>query len=470
MTTATAPIASDPDVASTERSQPRRRGLRIALGAGIPLLLAAGAVGYASTLFIAPGVVVAGVPVEWMTEAAARDAIAARFADADATIGEVALPLADLGIEIDAEALAAQALAAHPSWKVMEWHPEPIGVELAVDPNAADAALRQAAPDLYADPVDAQVVFDADAGVYAEKPGQNGRGVDVGSLSAALTSAYNARGAIAAEPTATEQPPALTTEAAQAFAGELNAQAEGAGFFVEGGGSVPLDLATIASWTTVTGDPAAGGFAVTADAAKIDAVVQALPGQLNRTPQPSQVVVNSSGTVLKTLQAGQDGFGLASTDGVAAQVAQSVQGGDFRFELQGQVIPHEAQTLLRTIEVDKSAGRVMMYENGGLVASYPVAIGTGGAHETRTGHFRVYVQRSMQNMGDCGGNYGYGYCTRNVKWVSFFNGDQGFHGTYWHSNFGAGARMSHGCVNMTEWAANELYRFAQVGTEVWVHD
>ena len=471
MSTVTAPIQAVPDVAPTAEPRPRRRGLRIALWTGIPLLLVAGAAGYASTLFIAPGVTVAGVPVEWMTQDAARDAIAARFDGAEATIGDATLALTDLGVVVDADALAAQALATYPSWKIGEWHPAPLGVELAVDPAAADAALRQTAPDLYAEPVDAQVVFDAAAGAFAAQPGTNGRGVDVTTLSADLTASFDDNGALAAEPTVTEQPPALTTDAATAFAGQLNAQADGAGFHVDGGASVPLTLATIASWITVTGDPDAGSFAVAADEAAIDAVVQTLPEQLNRPAQPSQVIVNSAGTVLKTLQAGQDGFGIASTDGLAGLIAQSVEGGDFHFEIAGQVIPHEAQTLLRTIEVDKSAGSVAMIENGSVVASYPVAIGTGGSHETRTGHFAIYVQRAMQDMGDCnGGSHGYGYCTENVKWVSFFNGDQGFHGTYWHNNFGAGARMSHGCVNMTEWAAYELYRFAQVGTEVWVHD
>jgi len=471
VSTATAPTETDPGPAPAAETRPRRRGLRIALWAGIPLLLVAGAAGYASTLVIAPGVTVAGVPVEWMTQDAAREAIAARFADADATIGDATVPLTGLGIAVDAEALAAQALSTYPVWKLMEWNPAPIGVDLAVDPQAADATLREAAPALYAAPVDAQVVFDAAATAFAAQPGQNGRGVDVGALAADLTTAFRDRGALSAEPTVVEEAPALTTDVAAAYAASLNGQAEGAGFHVDGGASLPMDLATIASWIAVAGDPETGTFAITADAAKIDAVVQTLPGQLNREAQPSQVVVNSAGTVLKTLQAGADGFGLASADGLAELVAKSVEARDFRFEIEGQVIPHEAQTLLRTIEVDKSAGTVMMFENGALVGSYPVAIGTGGAHETRTGHFRIYVQRSIQDMGDCnGGDHGYGYCTEDVPWVSFFNGDQGFHGTYWHSNFGAGARMSHGCVNMTRGAAYELYSFAQVGTEVWVHD
>ncbi|MCB0137619.1 MAG: L,D-transpeptidase, partial [Caldilineaceae bacterium] len=43
-------------------------------------------------------------------------------------------------------------------------------------------------------------------------------------------------------------------------------------------------------------------------------------------------------------------------------------------------------------------------------------------------------------------------------WVQYFYEDYGFHGTYWHSNFGQ--PMSHGCVNMTNADAKWLYEWA----------
>ncbi len=45
-----------------------------------------------------------------------------------------------------------------------------------------------------------------------------------------------------------------------------------------------------------------------------------------------------------------------------------------------------------------------------------------------------------------------------VPWVSFFHSfGIGFHGTYWHNNFGTW--MSHGCVNMRNEDAKWLYRW-----------
>lgn len=469
MSTITEPIAV-PSLDEPASGPARRRG-RIALWLGLPLVLVAAGAAYASTLLIAPGVTIAGTPVQWMTAGAAEEAIRARVADAEVVVGGVSTTAADLGVSIDAGALARHALGTHPLWNVGGWDPAPIDAPLALDPAAASDVLRAQSPELFAGPVDARVVFDERAGRFAAVPAQPGRGVDLAALEVDLRASLAAGGALTAELRQTEQAAAVGTDTAAAFADGLNAQAEDAGFHIEGGESLRVELATVASWIEIAADPADGGFVIHSDVAAIDEVVRTLPEQLNRAPVNGQVVTNSAGAHLRTIQQGQDGFGLASTDGLAEKVAASVNAGDVRFELHVSVIPHESQTLLRTIEVDKSAGLTLLYENGALVASYPVAIGTGGQYETRSGRFTVYVQRAMQDMGDCnGGDYGYGYCAENVPWVSFFNGDQGFHGTYWHGNFGAGARMSHGCVNMTIAAAEHLYRFAQVGTEVWVHE
>ncbi|KQZ06025.1 hypothetical protein ASD19_13055 [Microbacterium sp. Root53] len=482
MSTVTEPIVlPDAAVEPAPPSRPRARGARVALWLGLPLLLAGAAAAVASTQLIAPGVTVAGADIGWMTADAAADAIRDRVSGAEVHVAGAALTSAGLGVSVDAEALAARALGAHPLWNVTAWDPGPLPTGLALDAATAAATLRQHLPDLFADPVDARVVFDEEAGRFAADPARPGRGVDLAALETDLRDALTAGGALAAEPRPTEQEPAIETGAAEELASRLNGQADEAGFHLDGAGSLPIGLATVASWIDIAPDPAAGGFTISADVPAIGEVVAGLPQKLNRAPADSLVVTDSAGRHLRAIQAGQDGYGLASTAGLAEKVAASVEKGDLTFELQGQIIPHGAQTLFRSIEVDKSAGRTHLYENGALVASYPVAIGTGGVRdgvqtETQTGRFTVTSQLAGQHMGSCDarGNHipggRFAYCQPNVPWVSYFNGDQGFHGTYWHGNFGAGARMSHGCVNMTVAAAEHVYRFAQIGTEVWVHE
>ena len=62
---------------------------------------------------------------------------------------------------------------------------------------------------------------------------------------------------------------------------------------------------------------------------------------------------------------------------------------------------------------------------------------------------------------------GPGYYLSDVPWVMFFYDEYGFHGTYWHDNFGA--PMSRGCVNLRTEDAEWLYHWASVGTPVVVH-
>jgi hypothetical protein len=78
---------------------------------------------------------------------------------------------------------------------------------------------------------------------------------------------------------------------------------------------------------------------------------------------------------------------------------------------------------------------------------------------TPTGQFYVEVKLALRHMGD-------GHLTSNleayelpgVPWVSFFHlTGVGFHGTYWHNDYGR--PMSHGCINMRPEEARWIYRW-----------
>ena len=95
----------------------------------------------------------------------------------------------------------------------------------------------------------------------------------------------------------------------------------------------------------------------------------------------------------------------------------------------------------------------------------PGAVHTAQPHESARGTFRINSHVVMQDMGCVPG---YDYCTKDVKWVMYYNGDEAFHGTWWHDNFGN--KMSHGCMNLSEANAKWLWDWTPIGTEVWVHD
>jgi lipoprotein-anchoring transpeptidase ErfK/SrfK len=114
----------------------------------------------------------------------------------------------------------------------------------------------------------------------------------------------------------------------------------------------------------------------------------------------------------------------------------------------------------RWIEVNLSEQRVYAYEGDVIVNSFLVSTGLPDT-PTVTGEYQIYVKVPIQDMS------GPGYYLSDVPWVMYFYDEYGFHGTYWHNNFGT--PMSRGCVNMTIEEAKWLFYWASVGTKVSIH-
>jgi len=112
------------------------------------------------------------------------------------------------------------------------------------------------------------------------------------------------------------------------------------------------------------------------------------------------------------------------------------------------------------IEVNLTQQRVYAWNGDVLANSFIVSTGTW-ATPTVTGTFNIWNKTPIQTMS------GPGYSLPNVPWVMYFYKDYGFHGTYWHNNFGT--PMSHGCVNLTIPDSEWLYNWASYGTTVKVH-
>jgi len=115
---------------------------------------------------------------------------------------------------------------------------------------------------------------------------------------------------------------------------------------------------------------------------------------------------------------------------------------------------------VRWIEVNLTEQRVYAWEGDVLMNSFIVSTGTW-ATPTVTGTFSIWNKTRIQTMS------GPGYSLPNVPFVMYFYKDYGFHGTYWHNNFGT--PMSHGCVNLTIPDSEWLYNWASYGTTVKVH-
>jgi lipoprotein-anchoring transpeptidase ErfK/SrfK len=77
---------------------------------------------------------------------------------------------------------------------------------------------------------------------------------------------------------------------------------------------------------------------------------------------------------------------------------------------------------------------------------------------TVTGEFRIRMKVRSQTMSGGDPALGNDYSLPNVEWVQYFYRDYGFHGTYWHKDFGR--PKSHGCINMTNADAKWLFDWA----------
>jgi lipoprotein-anchoring transpeptidase ErfK/SrfK len=115
---------------------------------------------------------------------------------------------------------------------------------------------------------------------------------------------------------------------------------------------------------------------------------------------------------------------------------------------------------VRWIEVNLTEQRVYAWEGDVLMNSFLASTGTW-ATPTVTGTFKIWNKTRIQDMS------GPGYYLPDVPFVMYFFEDYGFHGTYWHNNFGT--PMSHGCVNLTIPDSEWLYNWASYGTTVKVH-
>ncbi|MGH3691252.1 MAG: L,D-transpeptidase [Microbacterium sp.] len=458
-TTGEQPLAWAPAEPAPKKS---RLGLWIGLGLGV---VAVGA-GAASMILIAPGTTVAGIPVGWMTPGAAADAINSHLAETEVTLtgdGEgTVLTGADLGASVDATALADTAFAEHPLWNLGAWMGDPVPAEITVDSEMATAALRAAAPASFSDPVDAGVVFDAASSSYVVTGSEPGTGIDVAGVSAAFSEAIaDGRKTLEYSGNPTEAAAAVSDDDAAATASTLNSMLSTVGFYVGEERTVPIDPAFAASWLTVSDQD--GQLRIQADPQAIQRSVDALPPLVDRAPVNATNIVDSAGTVLRAEQEGVAGRALGDTSGIADQFAQQLAAGDGVFALTVAETPFETVSLFRRIDINLSSQRAILYENGAVVNSWAVSTGLPGTL-TPTGNFKVFAHTRIQDMG-CYPNAP--YCTKDVPWITWFAPNIGFHGTYWHNNFGQ--RMSHGCVNLPIDLAKYVYDWSPKGLEVSVH-
>ncbi|WP_192497055.1 L,D-transpeptidase family protein [Gulosibacter chungangensis] len=437
-----------------------RRRMRVLLAVGMPSLAVAGVAAWAGMSLIAPGTTIAGQDVGFMLPSAAAERVNEHLASTEISVtvdGESALVKGSaLGASTDAEALAAQALTDRPLWNIGAWSGEEIRPDIAYHDATTNETLREAFPNQSSDPEDATIEFSD--GEFLVIEATEGQGVNPDSVEAAFNAAlYEATEPVEASVVTHEAD--ISTASAIETANQLNTLKSEAGFYSGEERTLAIEPEVFASWVEFTPNPEAGKieFTIAADAAAIDPLVQQLPDLVYQEPVDGTAIVNSNGDVLDELEPTIDGTSLDSTEGIAdAFVAQLLEQ-DVTFTLEPTVVEAQTATIEYTLEVDLSEQMLYVKENGVVVDSWLVSTGTD-ATPTTLGHYSIGWRTPIQTM------YGDDYVQPDVKWPMYFNGDEAFHGVYWHSNWGT--PMSHGCVGMPDDRAKQIYDWAPEGTDV----
>ena len=122
----------------------------------------------------------------------------------------------------------------------------------------------------------------------------------------------------------------------------------------------------------------------------------------------------------------------------------------------------------KRIVVDVSDQWLYVYEGGEEVLTVPVSTGRDD-FDTPVGVHRVQWKVALRTMK--GTSNGETWEVPDVPHAMYIN-DRGvaLHGTYWHTMFGSGVRISHGCINLPLEAAALLYDWMAVGTVVEVRE
>ncbi len=131
----------------------------------------------------------------------------------------------------------------------------------------------------------------------------------------------------------------------------------------------------------------------------------------------------------------------------------------------GNASPTPPPTTGKWIDVDISSQTTTAYLGNAPLKIVLVSTGTTWT-PTPSGSFKVYRQVPSQTLS--GGTGADRYYLPGVPWIMYFSGEVGFHGTYWHNNFGV--PMSHGCVNLSIEDAKWFYNWGEVGMPVVVHE
>ncbi|WP_028244982.1 L,D-transpeptidase [Pseudoclavibacter soli] len=458
----------------TGAPQSKRRKLPWVLGGvGVVVAAAIGGLAWYSADHAAPNVTFAGQNVGGASTAELAEIIQQRFDDysIDYTFdGEaVSVTAADLDLSVDAEATARDIIAAQPVWQPWTWNrASSVVATVQTNDSSEQQFFSQTWPTAFT-ATEPTLSYVAASDTFSVQPGEAGQGIDSDEAAADFVKAFSAGLGTPQEVEQVDVQPAISVDQATAVATELPTSVQALTFTVGDDEVATADRATVGSW--VVGTVVDGEYQATLNRESVAAFVNdSVVAKVNRETRTAKVLKDTDTALVE----GQTGRTITDVDGLIDQVATTGLQGTTTFAVSVDEQQFETIQVDRRIDIALAARTASLIEDGQVVATFPMSPGLGtntvgqsAATATDVGEFKVWYKTSTQTMRGTNTD-GSTYETPNVKWSTFYNGDEALHGTYWHNKFGI-ADMSHGCVNLSEANAKTVYDFAPIGTPVSVH-
>jgi hypothetical protein len=414
-----------------------------------------------------------------IAEVAAEAQVEVGFGDVSHTAG-----LAQLGVTVDLPATLAAVLASDPGAAGLRpsLGQSVVPLKLKIDQAIMGQWVGGYQSGYAEPPRDASIRFDVQSSQFIVVPSQAGQVFDLAPLERALAQ-------VAARPDQLAHcdlrlvpaAPAIADAAALTAADSANSRLRLTINLTDGAESIyQVTDSDIAEWTVVRPNPQLGLIELSYDPGLVAASLpDRLRPKVDTAAVPRRVVTDQAGQIIAAPQDGQDGRSLGDLTQTAQAIATGLERGlslDTPAPIQRQAFDTVTTQLSgppptsgKWIDVDLSTQTTSLFVGRELVASYVVSSGLPET-PTLTGSFRVYTHVRSQTMSGGSEADGTFYSIPNVTWVTYYDGNYGFHTAYWLDESQIGQPQSHGCLNMREAEAKFLYDWAPNGTTVVVHE
>ena len=480
---------ADDDMATALRPPHKRLWLRILLIVLAVLAVAAVAGFFTARWYYqdkaAPGVMFAGASVAGQNSEQLAATVKSAVENTKITVTDsqgntVTASLKDLGVNVNQKQTVSALIAAkdsNPFVRINPFSKQNVKLSATADKLALSQYLTGKLIPNDSQAIASTIAYDQTSQKFTVTVGRGGQAPVTDNVVKAIDQALDTPGTTrTASITYTQTDMPISEAAATTAADQANAGL-GLSITINNGDATTykIPVATIASWTVTTADPAKGTIAVSYNKQAIsDYMNGELGNHLNQTKTNQVDLVDTSGNVIMTKTKGVNGVAIKDTATVADQVYSALSANrSATLTVASDVTKFdtEQQKVTWKIVVDRSKQTATVYNNDQVVQTFNVCTGKTGKHETTPGNYFIYLKYQVQDMRGTNDD-GSQYLSKGVKWVSYFNGGQGFHTAGWNAaGIASGdptGHGSHGCVNMNEADAKWIYDNCPDGTLVQV--